>query len=117
MKQADIGFKDVTSSPDVSFRVIPFRSRLISHAYFIELEFPERAGALHNFLSSVRGSANICYFNYQFTGERVGRALIGFEFPSVNDRRDFIEGMGSGHWQFRAFRELPEESQRRITEE
>ena len=117
LKQADIGFKDVTSSPDVSFRVIPFRSRLISHAYFIELEFPERAGALHNFLSSVRGSANICYFNYQYTGERVGRALIGFEFPSVNDRRDFIEGMGSGHWQFRAFRELPEESQRRITEE
>jgi threonine dehydratase len=117
LKQADIGFKDVTSSPDVSFRVIPFRSRLISHAYFIELEFPERAGALHNFLSSVRGSANICYFNYQYTGERVGRALIGFEFPSVNDRRDFIEGMGSGHWRFRAFRELPEESQRRITEE
>ena len=116
LKQADIGFKDVTSSPDVSFRVIPFRSRLISHAYFIELEFPERAGALHNFLSSVRGSANICYFNYQYTGERVGRALIGFEFPSVNDRRDFIEGLGSGHWRFRAFRELPEESQRRITE-
>ncbi|MEC8865545.1 MAG: pyridoxal-phosphate dependent enzyme, partial [Verrucomicrobiota bacterium] len=106
LSRAAIDFKEVTSSPDVSFRVIPFRSRLISHPYFIELEFPERAGALHDFLNSVRGSANICYFNYQYTGERVGRALIGFEFQSVGDRKAFIEGMGSGHWQFRAFREL-----------
>jgi threonine dehydratase len=94
--------------------VIPFRSRLITHPYFIELEFPERAGALHDFLNSVRGSANICYFNYQYTGERVGRAMIGFEFPSEEERGAFTEGMSSGHWQFRAFQELPEDVLKRI---
>ena len=117
LKKASLSFEDVTSSPDVSFRVIPFRSRLIAHAYFIELEFPERAGALHNFMNSVCGSANICYFNYQYTGERVGRALIGFEFQGVNERNAFIKGMGSGHWQFRAFRELPRDSLKRMTQE
>ncbi|MDA9763726.1 MAG: threonine ammonia-lyase, biosynthetic [Opitutales bacterium] len=114
LKAASLEFEDVTSSPDVSFRVIPFRSRLITHPYFIELEFPERAGALHDFLNSVRGSANICYFNYQYTGERVGRAMIGFEFPSEEERGAFTEGMSSGHWQFRAFQELPEDVLKRI---
>ena len=115
LKAASLDFEDVTSSPDVGFRVIPFRSRLITYPYFIELEFPERAGALHDFLNSVRGSANICYFNYQYTGERVGRAMIGFEFPSEEERLAFTEGMSSGHWQFRAFQEVSEAVLKRIT--
>ncbi|MCB1123990.1 MAG: pyridoxal-phosphate dependent enzyme, partial [Verrucomicrobiae bacterium] len=114
LDKAGIGFEDVTSSPDVNFRVIPFHSNLITHPYFIQLEFAERKGALHDFLQSVKGSANICYFNYQYTGERVGRALIGFEFPTEADRSAFIEGMSSGHWQFRAFQEIPESVLKRV---
>ena len=114
LKAANIEFEDVTSSPDVSFRVIPFQSQLVQFPYFIQLEFPERKGALHDFLGSVRGDANICYFNYQYTGERVGRALIGFEFHSDTDRNKFIKGMSSGHWQFRAFQELPSGALKRI---
>jgi len=115
LKGSSIHFEDVTSSPDVAFRVIPFRSQMITNPYFFELEFPERKGALHDFLKSVSGSANICYFNYQYTGERVGRALIGFEFQSDEERQSFIEGMSSGHWQFRAFQELDTDSSKRIT--
>jgi threonine dehydratase len=44
LKGASLDFEDVTSSPDVGFRVIPFRSQLITNPYFIELEFPERKG-------------------------------------------------------------------------
>ena len=117
LRNSSVHFSEVTSSPDVCFRVIPFRSRLISHGFFIELEFPERPGALRDFLKSVRGSANICYFNYQYTGERVGRALIGFEFKSWDERVVFTEGMSSGHWQFRAFRELPDEVRNRIADD
>lgn len=116
LKKTGIEFEDVTSSADVTFRVIPFRAHLVSNPYFIQLEFPERPGALHDFLSSVRGDASICYFSYQYTGERVGRALIGFEFPSKQERESFVEGMSSGHWQFRAFKELPTDSLKRITE-
>ncbi|MCZ6675537.1 MAG: threonine ammonia-lyase, biosynthetic [Verrucomicrobia bacterium] len=114
LKAANIEFEEVTSSPDVTFRVIPFQARLVEHPYFIQLEFPERRGALHDFLNSVRGDASICYFNYQYTGERVGRALIGFEFPSEELRQSFVEGMSSGHWQFRAFQELPADALKRI---
>ncbi len=116
LTKAGIEFEDVTSSPDVAFRVIPFRSQLVSNPYFIELEFPERQGALHDFLSSVKGSASICYFNYEYTGERVGHALIGFEFSTATERNSFVEGMASGHWRFRAFQELPEEAMRRMIE-
>ena len=115
LKSKSIEFENVTSSPDVAFRVIPFRSQMISNPYFFELEFPERKGALHDFLKSVSGSANICYFNYQYTGERVGRALIGFELPNEGERQLFVEGMSSGHWQFRAFQEIPVEALKRIT--
>jgi threonine dehydratase len=110
-----IDFENVTSSPDVVFRVIPFRASLITQPYFIQLEFPERKGALHDFLNSVKQSANICYFNYQYTGERVGRALIGFEFPSESERNEFVEGMSSGHWRFRAFEEVSLDTLKRIT--
>ena len=115
LKMSGIEFEDVTFSPDVTFRVVPFRSELIEHPFFIQLEFPERAGALHDFLSSVSSSANICYFNYQYTGERVGRALIGIEFASESKREEFVTGMSLGHWQFRAFEELPKEVLNRIT--
>jgi len=116
LAEAGIEFEEVTSSPDVGFRVIPFRAHLVTHPYFIQLEFPERQGALHDFLDSVSSSANICYFNYQYTGERVGRALIGFEFVTKEARQSFIEGMASGHWQFRAFQELPADALKRIVE-
>lgn len=110
-----INHENVTSGPDVSFRVVPFRSSLLTHPYFIQLEFPERKGALHDFLNSVRKSANICYFNYQYTGERVGRALIGFEFPVESQRSEFVAGMSSGHWRFRAFQEISQATLKRIT--
>ena len=66
-------------------------------------------------MNSVKQSANICYFNYQYTGERVGRALIGFEFPSESERNEFVEGMSSGHWRFRAFEEVSLDTLKRIT--
>lgn len=30
--------------------------------------------------------ANLCYFNYQYSGEQVGRAMVGLEFQTVADR-------------------------------
>ena len=89
LRALDIPYEDVTSEEDVEFRIINYGSEHITHPYFIKLEFPERAGALHDFLSSIKGKANLCYFNYAYTGELVGRALLGFEFDSQEDREDF----------------------------
>ncbi len=83
--------EDVTSEADVEFRIINYDARLFEHPYFITLEFPERAGALHDFLQAVQTRNSVCYFNYTYTGEQVGRALIGFEFDSNTLREEFRE--------------------------
>lgn len=73
---------EVTSDTDVNFRMIHYDPKLFSLPCFIRLEFHERPGALGDFLREVSPHANLCYFNYVYTGERVGRALLGFEFES-----------------------------------
>lgn len=80
--EGGVEFQRITSEEDVEFRIIHYEPGLFRRPFFIKLEFPERAGALHDFLVQLRPYASICYFNYAFTGETVGRALLGFEFDS-----------------------------------
>jgi threonine dehydratase len=35
--------------------------------------------------------ANVCYFNYTYSGEAVGRSLMGFEFETLAARDNFLE--------------------------
>jgi threonine dehydratase len=64
---------------------------LLAHPLFLRLDFYERPGALHDFLHQrVRDRANICYFNYRQSGERVGRALLGLDFSDLESRERFV---------------------------
>ena len=101
VRELGVNYEDVTSEADVEFRIIHYEPALFHNPYFITLEFPERPGALHDFLAMLRGRANICYFNYTYTGELVGRALLGFEFDT-QDARDALKkllGESQHHWQ------------------
>ncbi len=89
LREHNIPHEDVTSQEDVEFRIIHYNPELFHLPYFIKYEFPERAGALHDFMIKVRDLASIVYFNYAFTGEEVGRALMGFEFDSESQREEF----------------------------
>lgn len=89
LRKLGIRFEDATGDEDVEFRIIRYNSELIRHPCFIKIEFPERAGALREFLVSHCQQASIVYFNYSYTGERVGRALIGFDFDSASGREEF----------------------------
>ena len=84
---------------------------MFSLPYFIQLEFPERAGALHDFLALIRDSASLCYFNYAYTGERVGRALMGFEFESEVERERFTAVLADSGY---AYREVKQDALKRI---
>ena len=106
-----ISFEEVTSEADVEFRIIRYESHLFRMPIFIALEFPERAGALHDFMKTVRDTASICYFNYVFTGEQVGRALIGFEFANETEREAFRKVLAEYPL---AHREVQEEVLRRV---
>ncbi|MBC8127969.1 MAG: pyridoxal-phosphate dependent enzyme [Gloeobacteraceae cyanobacterium ES-bin-144] len=84
-------WEDLTGAVDVTFRAIPLRGDLLRHPAFLRLDIYERPGALHDFLSQrVQGNANLCYFNYRQSGERIGRALIGLDFPSSYERDALI---------------------------
>lgn len=86
-----VEWQDVTGHDDVLFRVIHYKPELLANPAFLNLQFFERAGALHDFLvRHVRGKANIGYFNYAYTGERVGRALLGLEFETAAGRENFL---------------------------
>jgi len=90
LAEMNIPHEEVTSEPDVEFRIIQYDHTLFNKPYFITLDFPERPGALRDFLLAMENTANICYFNYTYTGEQVGRALIGFEFADETSRQRFL---------------------------
>jgi threonine dehydratase len=87
-------WQDLTSAVDVAFRAIPLRGDLLAFPAFLRLDFYERPGALHDFLNQqIRGRASICYFNYRQSGERIGRALIGFDFSDSLEREAFLHSI------------------------
>jgi threonine dehydratase len=84
-------WQDLGGAVDVAFRAIPLRGDLLTHPLFLRLDFYERPGALHDFLSRlIRDRASLCYFNYRQSGERVGRALIGLTFQEAGQRSSFL---------------------------
>ncbi len=107
-------YVEVTSETDVAFRLIHYESKLLSYPFFITLEFHERPGALADFLRAVSPHANLCYFNYVYSGERVGRALLGFEFDSAEQNANFENILRSAAHAYRAYERVSPEVMQRI---
>lgn len=78
--------KDVTNHDDVRFRMISYDRGRLRHPVFFVIEFPERPGAFTEFMRVTGEYAHLCYFNYRYSGEHVGRALVGMEFDTKEDR-------------------------------
>lgn len=91
LKKAGVGFEDVTMDPDVRYRIINYNPALFKDPMLLHVHFPERRGALRDFMRKVSGVSNVCYFNYAYSGESIGRALMGFEFDTPEKRRKFLE--------------------------
>lgn len=58
--------------------------------------FPERPGALMNFLDNLRVDWNISLFHYRNHGADFGRVLVGMQVPEqdVQDFQDFVNRIG-----------------------
>ncbi|MGF1529934.1 MAG: pyridoxal-phosphate dependent enzyme [Puniceicoccaceae bacterium] len=83
--------QEVSHTPAARFRAITCNARFIAHPLFLELDFYERRGALQTFLEqTIRNQGNLVYFNYRYSGERIGRALIGIDFQSPAERDAFL---------------------------
>ena len=75
-------------------------ARGISDEMLVRFEFPERPGALLNFLTGLGRRWNISLFHYRNHGAAYGRVLMGLQVP-VGERPDCIERLdqlGYRYW-------------------
>jgi threonine dehydratase len=63
-------------------------------------EFPERPGALMNFLNSMDHSWNISLFHYRNHGADYGRVLVGMQVPRTDKKalKTFLDTLGYRYW-------------------
>ncbi len=90
LRKAKIKFEDVTLDADVRYKIINYNPALFKHPLLMHVHFPERKSALRDFMRKVSKISNVCYFTYAYSGEAIGRALMGFEFENAKDRQKFL---------------------------
>jgi len=68
----------------------------VRHERLCRFEFPERPGALTEFLDKLGGRWNISLFHYRNHGADFGRVLAGFEVEEkdLSEFRSFLEALG-----------------------
>jgi len=71
------------------------RSRVENERLY-RFQFPERPGALLNFLRGMQSGWNISLFHYRNYGSEYGRVLLGIQVPSEDNERfqNFLENTG-----------------------
>jgi len=57
----------------------------VANELVYRFEFPERPGALSNFLDSLNGGWNVSLFHYRNHGSDVGRVLAGIQVPPAEE--------------------------------
>ncbi|MGJ3242837.1 MAG: pyridoxal-phosphate dependent enzyme [Opitutales bacterium] len=114
LREATAGWQDVTREETILYRLIHYRSELMDHPILLHVDFHERPGALVGFLRHLVGSANLCYFNYSYSGERVGRALVGFELGPDLTREAFLAQVREAGASFRDARPVDPAMARRF---
>ena len=70
------------------------------HEQVYRFEFPERPGALMNFLDSMRHDWNISLFHYRNHGADYGRVLVGMQVPPGEEKEfaEFLQNLGYPYW-------------------
>ena len=71
------------------------RSRVDDERLY-RFQFPERSGALLNFLRGMKSGWNISLFHYRNYGSEYGRVLLGIQVPGEDDERfqHFLDNTG-----------------------
>ncbi len=73
----------------------------IENEILYRFEFPERPGALMNFLNSMSAGWNISLFHYRNHGADYCRVLVGMQVPAKEKGafREFLKNLGYRHWE------------------
>ena len=72
----------------------------VDNELLYRFEFPERPGALMNFLSQMSAGWNISLFHYRNHGADYGRVLVGMQVPPAEMKqfKEFLKNLGYAHW-------------------
>jgi threonine dehydratase len=72
----------------------------VKNELLYRFEFPERPGALMNFLNKMSAGWNISLFHYRNHGADTGRVLVGMEVPpkEMKDFRAFLKNLDYRYW-------------------
>jgi threonine dehydratase len=72
----------------------------IKDEIMFRFEFPERPGALMNFLNSMNHTWNISLFHYRNHGADYGRVLVGMQVPPQDKKalKTFLDTLGYRYW-------------------
>lgn len=70
------------------------------HELLYRFEFPEKPGALMNFLTQMSAGWNISLFHYRNHGADYGRVLVGMQVPpgEMGKFKEFLKNLGYAHW-------------------
>lgn len=73
----------------------------VTNEILYRFEFPERPGALMNFLSKLGGRWNISMFHYRNHGAAYGRVLVGMQVPEEERPlvTQFLDDIGYNYWE------------------
>ncbi len=76
------------------------RAPQATNEVLFRFEFPERPGALMNFLANMSRGWNISLFHYRNHGTDYGRVLVGLQVPPEDKPAftDFLDKLGYAHW-------------------
>ncbi len=76
------------------------RSSLADNELLYRFEFPERPGALVDFLNSMSPNWNISLFHYRNNGSDYGRIAIGVQVPpnEMSEWQAFLDTLGYPYW-------------------
>ena len=75
-------------------------AREVKDEILFRFEFPERPGALMNFLNSMSHDWNISLFHYRNHGADYGRVLVGMQVPPRDKKKlkTFLDTLGYRYW-------------------
>jgi threonine dehydratase len=76
------------------------RAPEVKEEIIYRFEFPERPGALMNFLNSMNHDWNISLFHYRNHGADYGRVLVGMQVPPQDKHvlQQFLDTLGYPYW-------------------
>ncbi|MFM7614122.1 MAG: threonine ammonia-lyase, biosynthetic, partial [Synechococcales cyanobacterium] len=75
-------------------------SSLAHNELLYRFEFPERPGALMEFVTSMSPDWNISLFHYRNHGADYGRIVVGVQVPpnEMHQWQTFLDGLGYRYW-------------------